>query len=650
VAESSLPGYRSGEVSTLSAQQASGAFGKTVWVDLSAGSVREVEETPECHRRFLGGAGAALHHLLRNLRPGSDPLGPENVLVFAPGLLAGTQSPAAPRYVVCARSPLTGALGKSDSGGYWGPELKKAGVGALVVTGRAAEPSYLLLTPEGVEIRSALSIWGTVTGETQDWIKDDAGDAKVRTLAIGPGGENRVRFACIASDLAHFNGRNGLGAVMGAKNLKAIAVRGGQNLEVHDASRIRVIARAAAQLCREHPLSSMLHDQGTPAGIEATNAAGALATRNWQSATFAATDKIGGAVLNGQYLVKRGGCYACPVQCKRVVAVNSEDFTVDPRYGGPEYETILAIGSNCGVDDFEVIAKANELCNMYALDTISTGMTISFAMACFERGLIGREETGGLELRFGHGEAVLTLIGQIARREGFGDLLAEGSARAAAAIGKGADAHVLAVKGQEVPMHDPRVKTGLGLQYALSTGGPDHWFAAHDPLFADGASPGVAAMAPLGILAPVEPLDLGPAKVRLIRETSVLNSLYDCLGVCVFGAVPRSMTSIDSYVDLVSATTGWETSLWELMHAGERALAMARIFNAREGFGPENDTLPSRFFTPLPDGPLAGQNAIDPDLFAKAVRLYYGMSGWDEATGLPTAGKMAELGLDEESA
>ena len=635
---------------TLSARQAPGVFGKTVWVDLSAGSVREVEETPEHHRRFLGGAGAAVYQLLRQLRPGTDPLAPENLLVFAPGLLAGTQSPATPRYVVCARSPLTGALGKSDSGGYWGAELKKAGVGALVITGRAAEPSYLLVTLEGVEFRSALRAWGLSTGEAQDWIKDDVGDPKVRVAVIGPGGEHCVRYAGIASDLTHFNGRNGLGAVMGSKNLKAVAVRGGQNLEAHDAPRIKEIARAAALLCREHPLSRMLHDQGTPAGIEATNAAGALATRNWQSATFPATDKIGGAVLNGRYLVKRGGCYACPVQCKRVVAVDSENFKVDPRYGGPEYETILAFGSNCGVDDFEVIAKANELCNMYTLDTISAGMTISFAMACFEEGLIGREETGGLDVRFGDGEVVLALIEQIAHRQGFGDLLAEGSVRAAAAIGGGADAHVLAVKGQEVPMHDPRVKTGLGLQFALSPNGPDHWFAQHDPLFAAETSPGVAALAPLGLLGSVAPLDLGPAKVRLIRETSVLNSLYDCLGVCVFGAVARSMTSIKSYVDLVSAATGWETSLWELMHAGERALAMSRVFNVREGFGPETDTLPSRFFTPIADGPLAGQNALDPNRFAEAVRLYYGMSAWDEGTGLPTAGKMAELGLDEEFA
>lgn len=616
-------------------------------VDLTSRSVHAVEETAEQHRRFLGGAGAAVYQLLRRLRPGTDPLSPANVLVFAPGLLAGTQSPATPRYVACARSPLTGALGKSESSGYWGPELKQAGVGLLVVTGRAAEPSYLLVTAEGVEIRPASRIWGLTTGEAEDTIKEEVGDARVRVAVIGAGGEHCVRYAGIASDLTHFNGRNGLGAVMGSKNLKAIAVRGGTRLEVHDRERIKEIARSMARLCREHPLSSMLHEKGTPAGVEVTNAGGSLATRNWQHATFDAADQIGGDVLNGRYLVRRHGCYACPVQCKRVVSVDGESVKVDERYGGPEYESLVAFGSNCGIGDFELVAKANELCNMYTLDTISTGMSISFAMACFADGIIGRGDTGGLDVRFGDGDAMLTLIEQIAHRRGFGDLLAEGTVRAAARIGRGADAHVLAVKGQELPFQDPRVKTGLGLQYVLAPNGADHWFAQHDPLYGTDTSPGVAALAPLGMLGPVSPLDLGPAKVRVIRQTSVLNSLYDCLGVCVFGAVARSMTPINSYVDLVSAATGWETSLWELMQAGERALVMSRVFNVREGFGPADDVLPDLFFTPFADGPLAGQNALDPDAFAKAVRMYYGMSGWDPDSGLPTIGKMAELGLDE---
>ena len=623
-----------------------GVFGKTVWVDLTTGSVREAQEPASFHRRFLGGSGVALHYLLHEEPRRTEPLSPESVLVFAPGLLAGTQGPAVPRFVVCARSPLTGALGRSEAGGYWGPELKRAGIGALVVTGRAARPSYLLVTPDGVEIRGVACAWGLITGEAEEAIRADVGDPAVRVALIGPAGERLVRYAGIASDLTHFNGRNGLGAVMGSKNLKAIAVRGKRGLAVHDAVRVKEIARAAARLCRQHPLSRLLHDQGTAPGVETNNAAGVLATRNWRSATFAAADRIGGAVLNEKYLVRRGGCYACPVDCKRVIAVDGERIEVDSRYGGPEYETLAALGSNCGVDDFEVIAKANELCNMYALDTISAGMTISFAMACFEDGLIDLDDTGGLELRFGNGDVVLKLIEQIALREGFGDLLAEGSVRAAAAIGRGAEAHVVAVKGQEVPMHDPRVKTGLGLQYALAPNGADHWFAQHDPMFATETSPGVAALAPLGLQGLVQTHDLGPPKVRLIWHTSVLNSLYDCLGVCIFGAVARSMTGVNMFADLVAAATGWDTNLRELMQAGQRALAMSRLYNVRQGFGPRDDVLPPLFFTPLPDGPLAGRHAIDPGEFAAAVRLYYDMASWDAETGLPKAGKMTELGLE----
>ncbi len=570
-----------GPAPTRDADEA-GLFGRTVWVDLTTGSVREADEPPSFHRRFFGGAAVALSYLLREAKPGADPLGPENLLVFAPGLLAGTKGPAVPRYVACARSPLTGALGRSEAGGFWGPELKRAGVAALVVTGRAAAPSYLFVTPAGVEIRDGAFAWGLETGDADAAIKADCGDPKARVALIGPAGEHLVRYAGIVTDRSHFNGRNGLGAVMGAKNLKAIAVRGAPRLAVHDAERIRELARTGARLVGEHPLARILRDQGTPPGLEMNNAAGALATNNWQSASFPAADRIGGAILNQKYLVKRGSCYSCPVGCKRVVAVDGERIQVDPRYGGPEYETLAAFGSNCGVDDFEVIAKANELCNRYGLDTISAGMTISFAMACFEEGLIGREDTGGLELRFGDGEVVLALVEQIAHREGFGGLLAEGSVRAAASIGGGADEHVLAVKGQEIPMHDPRVKTGVGLQYALSPNGADHWFAQHDPMFATDASPGVPALAPLGLPGPVDPLDLGPAKVDLVWRTSLLNSLYDCLGVCIFGAVARSVMGVETLNELVAAATGWDTSLEELMtRGGTRSRDVAPVQRAR---------------------------------------------------------------------
>ncbi|MBC7105540.1 MAG: aldehyde ferredoxin oxidoreductase family protein [Firmicutes bacterium] len=623
-----------------------GYRGKILWVDLTTGAVRIEEPRPEFYRTYLGGPGVALYYLLKNFA-GGDPLAPENVLVFAPGLLAGTPAPCAPRYTVCARSPLTGALGKSEAGGYWGPELKRAGYDAVIVTGRASSPVYLWITGDGVEVRSAARTWGLDTGETEELIRTELGEKRARILGIGPGGENLVRFAGVVSDLTHFNGRNGLGAVMGSKKLKAVAVCGSENVPVHDRDRIREIARWAARHCPEHPLSRALQEYGTPLGVETNNAGGCLPTNHWSRGVFGGASEIGSERLTAELLVERGGCFACPVRCKRVVEVRDTDLRVDRRYGGPEYETLVAFGSNCGISDLKLISKANEMCNRYTLDTISTGMAISFAMACYERGLITREETGGLELRFGNGEVLLSLIEQIAYRQGFGKVLADGPRAAAARIGRGAEGLLVEVKGQDVPMHDPRVKTGLGLQFAISPNGADHWFAQHDPFFGTRDGLGLAAVAPLGILEPVDPLDLGPRKVRLVLYTSFLNAMYDCLGVCVFGAVARSLLPVNHVVRLVEAVTGWETSLWELLKAGERANTMARLFNLRQGLGSDDDRLPEVFFRPLSGGPLDGRNALDRAAFARAVRLYYAMAGWDPETGTPTQGKLLELALEE---
>jgi len=328
-----------------------------------------------------------------------------------------------------------------------------------------------------------------------------------------------------------------------------------------------------------------------------------------------------------------------------VVEVHNDRFDVDPKYGGPEYETLGALGSNLGLDDLELVAKANEVCNALGLDTISAGMTISFAMDCFERGLLNEADTGGLTLRFGKGEVLLPLLEAIAQREGFGDLLAEGSVRAAERIGQGSASLLRASKGQEVPMHDPRVKTGLGLQYALSSHGADHWVAQHDPLYAQAGSPGLVGLGPVGIREPVPVLDLGPEKVRSFYYTHLLTSAYDLLGMCVFGAVARSILPIDRLLDLVNAATGWNVELWEMMKAGERLSNMMRVFNQREGFTRAADTMPELFYTPFVGGPLDGKGAIDRDRFDQALALYYDMAGWTGPGANPSAGKLAELGL-----
>lgn len=626
-------------------RMAKGYVGKILQVDLTDQRVWSEEPGDAFYRTYLGGPGIGLYYLLKEVRPGADPLSPDNLLAFVAGTLAGTPGPAVCRYTVCARSPLTGTAGKSEAGGWWGPELKMAGWDAVVIRGRSSRPVYLWIDDARVEIRDASHLWGKTTGEVQELIRQELNSKDVRVAQIGPAGENLVRYANITNELAHFNGRNGMGAVMGSKKLRAIAVRGSKRVEVEDLPAIAATTRWVAQNLKDHPLAWGLHWDGTPAGVVGLNSAGALPTNNWSSGVFERAADIGGAALTSTILVDRKGCFSCPIRCKRVVEVKSDRFRVDPRYGGPEYETLVALGSNCGIGNLELLAKANETCNALGLDTISVGMTLSFAMDCFENGIIEERDTGGLKLTFGNEDVLLPAIEMVARRDGLGALLAEGSLRASLALGRGSERFLRHAKGQEVPMHDPRVKTGLALQYALSGYGADHWVAQHDPLYAQAGSPGLLGLAPLGILEPVPPLDLSWRKVRAFYYTQMLTMAYDMLGVCVFGAVARSILPLDKLVDLVNAATGWRTGLWEIMKAGERATNMFRVFNARQGFDRRDDVIPGLFYEPFKTGPLEGKGAMDPGEFARALDLYYRMAGWDATTGKPSDSKLAELGL-----
>lgn len=621
-----------------------GYTGKILHLDLTKGEYFVEEQPKEFYRTYLGGPGIGLYYLIKEKVYESDPLAPDNVLVFAPGLITGTRSPCVPRFTVCARSPLTGALGKSEAGGFWGPHLKRAGFDALVIKGKADAPIYLWIQDGSVEIRPAEHLWGKETGEVQDIIRKELKNNRVQIAQIGPGGENLVRFACITNDLSHFNGRNGLGAVMGSKNIRAIAVYGRKAVSVADSNESKQIFKWVSEEAKKHPQSVALHEYGTPMGIEGNNAAGVLPTNNWQTGVFEDAQQIGGERL-ADYLVEKGGCYACPIRCKRVVEMNDPDFQVDRRYGGPEYETLVTLGSNCGISNIKLVCKANELCNRLGIDTISAGMAISFAMQCYENGLLTKEDTGGLEMCFGSEDVLLPLLEMIAYRRGFGKLLADGSKSAAERIGKGSDAYLVEVKGQDVPAHDPRVKSGMGIQYAMSFNGADHWFAQHDPFFNSTDSLGFQAITSLGLIDPIDATDLSPEKVRLIFYTACLNFLYDLLGACSFGFVARSVIPLDKMVEMVRTATGWNTSLWELQKAGERCHTLARIFNIKCGFGPRHDTLPPKYFEPLKGGPLDGKMAIDEQQFKEMIKVYYEMAGWDEETGIPRKGKLLELGL-----
>ena len=623
-----------------------GYTGNILHIDLTT-KKHWIEHPPEnFYRTYWGGRAIGLYYMLKEMKPHTDPLSPDNLLIFASSVITGTPAPAIPRYTVCAKSPLTGAQGEAEAGGWWGPELKKAGFDAIIFKGSSLTPVYLYIKDGKVEIKDAAHLWSKDTGETQKIIKNELADNKIRIAQIGPAGENLVHFANIVNELKHFNGRNGLGAVMGSKKLKAIAVRGTKPIELYNKERVSQVTKEITKRVMDNPLSRDLRELGTPAVVRGFYEAGCLPSYNWTTGYFKEGENLTAETYNKTILKGTKGCYACPIRCKRVVEINEPELKVDPSYGGPEYETIVSLGSLCGISDLKYIAKANELCNKYTMDTISTGMVIAFAMQCYQEGILTKEDTEGMELTFGNKEALLVLIEKIAHREGLGDLLSQGSYLAAQKIGKGSETFIHQVKGQEIPMHDLRLKTGVGLQYALSDYGADHMKAAHDPFFKDKDSVGIKEMKGLGILEPVSPTDIGEKKVTLFKLLDIYWTVFDILGVCDFGYVPRSVGTMGELLEIIRATTGWRTTWFELMRVGERSINMARIFNYREGFTSQDDTLPEVFYQDFKGGPLDGKLAINKEDFEKALRLRYELMGWDPDTGIPNPSKLIELGLD----
>lgn len=622
-----------------------GSSGKILRVDLTNGSFHVDEFDEKFYRLYPGGKALAGYLLLRELAPQTDPLGPGNVLVLAAGLLTGAPFSTATRFTAAARSPLTGGYGESEAGGFWGPEFKMAGYEALVITGRAPLPVYLWIRNDHVEIRDANKLWGQEPEQAETSIRDELGDKLIRVLQIGRGGENLVRFAALTNDLRHFNGRTGMGAVFGSKNLKAIAVRGtGRYLDrTNDPQPIAKLGRELAHRVREHPQSWDLQEKGTPGIVGGLNASGILPTRNFRQGAFEGIDSIKWEVYEKELLTARRSCYACAVRCKREVKVDDR-YHVSDAYGGPEYETVDGFSADCAISDLQAVAKANELCNRYTLDTISTSGTIAFAMECFEHGLIGPKDTGGIDLRFGNVDAMLKTIDLIASRQGIGNLLAEGSKRAAESIGGHAPLFAMQVKGQELPMHDPRGKVGVGIGYAISETGADHLTAAHDTLVATPESVSFKGAEVLGIEAlPVR--ELGPRKARNYAILENWNSLGKAVGLCFFGPAPRSFIQVEEVTEAVRAATGWDVGLEELQRIGERATNLARAFNILNGFGPKDDTLPERLFQPLENGALAGV-AIPRDDFGETMKELYRLKGWDPVSGKPARERLRELQIE----
>ncbi|MEE9398867.1 MAG: aldehyde ferredoxin oxidoreductase family protein [Dehalococcoidales bacterium] len=614
-----------------------GYNGKILRVDLSSGKLTTEEFPENFYRQYFGGEGFVGYFLLKELPRGVDPLGPGNKLILAAGPLTGVPVGGCGRHSVGGKSPLTGGFGEAEAGGYWGAELKMTGFDAVIVEGKAEKPVYLFIRDGKANLQDARHLWGMKVLECQDAIRQELGDPGIRVLQIGPAGEKLVRFACVSNDLDAFAGRTGMGAVMGSKNLKAVACRGHQRLSLADPQSVSDIARWVKN---NSPINiKEMRDLGTARVVQGLNGLGGLPTRNFQVGSIDGADNITGEVMKDTILVKRRSCFACPVQCKREVKVD-EPYVVDPRYGGPEYETIGALGSDCGITDLKAIAKGNELTAAYGVDSISCGATIAFAMECFENGLLTKADTGGLDLRFGNAQAMLEMIERIALRQGLGDILAEGVARAAKKIGAGAEDFALHIKGQELPMHEPRLKQGMGVGYSISPTGADHCHNIHDTVYNSLSLP-LKEMNAMGILEPLPADDLSPAKVRLVTYYSNWIHFLNC-AVCCYFVMSLSRVGFERITQLVSSVTGWNTTFFEILKVGERAVNLARIFNLREGLTVQDDNMPKRFFTPHGSGPL--QEALDPEAFQKAKETYYEMMGWPD--GSPSSGKLGELGIE----
>jgi len=617
-----------------------GYNGKILHLDLTD-QVFQVEETKEeFYREFLGGSALAMYYILNSTPAHIDALDPRNTLVLASSVITGAPVAGLSRLTVAAKSPLTGGIGDSQCGGFFPVEFKFAGFDAVVVTGRAAEPVFLWIKDGHFELRPAGHLWGKVTGEVQEIIRAELGDKKIEVLQTGIAGENGVLFASLMNNANRANGRTGMGAVMASKNLKAVAVRGSLRPTLFDPDGVHRFAKWGSDHLKEKDVS-MLSISGTAGGIAWASDTGGLATRNWSSGTFEGAQKIDGATINKDILKQRDSCYACSVRCKPVDEIIGGAYPVDPTYGGPEYETLYSFGSSCGIDDLAAVTYANQLCNMYGMDTISCGATIAWAMDCFEHGFITKETTGGIDLHFGNTAFMLQLVEEIAHRTGFGDLLSKGSARAAEVLGGGTRDLVMTVKKQELPGHMPTAKPGLGLIYAVNPFGADHQSSEHDAAYT--FYPDRAKQ--LGLLNPQAELELNEEVVRYEYVTQCLYSCMDSLNVCqfVFGA-GWQLYEPAQLVELVHLVTGWDVSIEELLRLGEKRVNLLRAFNLREGIDGSADNLPKKLMQPLTGGKSDGRS-VDPERMEKALAFYYKFAGWDAQRGVPGQARLEALGL-----
>ncbi len=612
-------------------------MGKILRVDLTRRDISEEDIREDWAKKFIGGSGLATRYLYQEVRKGVDPLGAENLLIFMTGPLTGTASASASRYSVVAKSPLTGIWGHGNSGGSFGPALKQSGYDGIIFQGISPTPVYLRIIDGRPELLDAAHLWGKTVPESEDKIQKESVQ-KLTIASIGPGGENLVRYAAIMNNRHRAAGRCGLGAVMGAKRLKAVACAGRRPMNLAHKGLFGEIARRQIDLLNESMLKVGFEAYGTNMVSDMVNIRGGYPTRNWQKGVFDRIEEVNGQALTDQVFIKGVSCFACPIACGRGTEIKEGPWKGHSGEG-PEYETVNTFGAMCGVADLKAITMANYLCNEYGLDTISAGSTIAFAMECYEKGILNKEISGGLEMKFGDEKLIVDLVPKIARREGIGDLLAEGTKRVSETLGQGSEHFAMHVKGLELPAYDPRAAKITGLGYVTANRGGDHITAyVQGPTFIDVP---FLAVEDSKI---EDPFVAHPREAKVVVDLENALTMFDCNGACKFMGI---LLPAEEYVDLIAAATGWNFEVDDFRKCGERIFNLMRGFCVREGITRRADTLPQRLMEdPLPDGPAKGM-VMEKETLEMLKDSYYEIRGWDKETGKPTITRLKDLELHD---
>jgi len=617
-----------------------GYAGRLGFVNLSTGEVKEEKLDEKLARDFIGGYGLGARILFERQKAGVDPLGPESILGFVTGPLTGTPVPTGGRHMVVCKSPLTGGWGDANSGGTFGAELKAAGWDALFISGIASSPKYLFVSNERIEIRDANHLWGKDAVETEETLTQELGDTKVRVACIGQASEKLSRITGVVNDKGRIAGRSGVGAVMGSKRLKAVAVRGKGKAAVVDSERIKQLRADFIKKMRDVPFIKGLINYGTCDMTSNLVTGGASPVKNWLLAgvqAFPTVDKIGKGEIYVHYQQKRYGCANCPIACGGILNVATGKYPIGETHK-PEYETVAAFGNMCLNDDLDSIFKVNDMCNRSGLDTISAGGAIAFAMECYEHGIISKADTDGIDLTWGNADAIIAMTDKMIRREGFGDVLADGVKIAAQRIGKGAEQFAIHVGGQEPGLHNALFLPGRGTGFVVdgtpgrhTTGGP---FTRVDANATIAPYPGLQFSG----FERYEYKNKGPASAFASNYWQV----GTCAGLCL---MPVVFSGIFPLLDFINAVVGWDITIEEAVETGARIQTLRQMFNLREGIVPSQVCLPGRMAgtPPKSEGPLKGIT-IDIDSLAKEYRK---AMGWNPDTGHPTEDTLTRLRLGE---